>query len=254
MSRFLVLLAIFLLLTPQDVSAQERTPTPRPKTVEYVVTAESANLRSGPGTNFSRVGSVSRGDILLIYDETPAVSGWLRIYREGQEDAYIADFLVEKARRGFYPAAQKPVLEISGRGKQITDVYEIPRGLYRIDATVQGRAFILKVATLEGDCEDDLLFNEIDPNSRTLSISNLFASSGCSVIFEIDNVTGSWKIEFRDMLDEEFLSESLLEIEDGTSISGKARSVTMITSLLEAFGTFLPKSMTTLLSWYRKLR
>ncbi len=229
--RLLCLLVSVLLLAPSVASAQESTPTPRPKTLEYVVTADSANLRGGPGTSFARVGTVTKGDILLIYDETPSVSGWLRVFREGQEDAYIADFLVERAPSRFYPLAQKPILKVSGRGRQITEVYDIPRGLYRVDANVQSRSFILKVVTIDGNCDDETIFNELNFDSRQLTISSLLVSAGCSVVFETDNVSGNWSFELRDVLDEEFLFESTLTIEDGTTISGKGRSVTMMTQL-----------------------
>ena len=72
------------------------------KTIEYIVTAASANLRAGAGTGFAIVETVTQGDSLLIYDETPETAGWLRIYREGQDDAYIADFLVERAPMRYY--------------------------------------------------------------------------------------------------------------------------------------------------------
>ncbi len=230
--RIVVLLVtiICLVFPITPISAQDDE---KPKTVEYIVSADAANLRTGAGTNFEVAGSVSKGDSLLIYDETPETQGWLRVYREGEDDAYIADFLVERAPMRFYPPDQEPILEASGRGSNITDVYEIPRGAYRIDATVQDRSFILSSVAVEGDCDDETIFNELDFDSNQLVISALFVSSGCSIIFQADNVDGNWEFALRDILNEEVLFETMLTIETETSIAGKGRTVTMATLLPE---------------------
>ena len=129
-----------------------------PQTIEYIVTAQTANLRGGPGTTFPVVGTVSDGDSILIYDEPLEVDGWLHVYQPDSEDeAYIAEFLVERAPFRFYPPQQDPVFEVTGRGRSTTDVYDIPQGAYRIDATVSDNSFILKSIVIEGDCRDSSL-------------------------------------------------------------------------------------------------
>lgn len=232
--RFLVI-TIALIFTSVTVFAQESTPeaTDTPLVVEYTVTADSANLRSGPGTSFEIVGSVTSGDSLLIYDEESEVSGWLRIFRPDEEDAYIADFLVERAPQRFYSALQEPVAFASGRGGNLSDVFDLPRGAYRIDAFVNDNSFILEVITVEGECRDGAILNVVDFDSSQLAISALFVSRGCSVIFQTDNVDGNWTVEIRDILNEEFLIDSMVMVEDGVSISGKGKALTMPTNLPE---------------------
>jgi hypothetical protein len=213
----------------------------RPDVIEYTVTADTANLRSGPGTNFDIVQTVSKGDSVLIYNEEPGTSGWLRVFRAEEDDAYIADYLVERAPVRFYPVEQEPLVTITGSGKMITDIYELPQGLYRIDIVVQDNAFILSSITVEGDCRDDSLFNELNFDKNQLVMSSLFISTGCSVLFETDNVDGTWNIEIRDLLDEEFFLDGLLAIENGTSITGEGRSLTMGTVLEEGIWTISAK-------------
>ncbi|GAB4421531.1 MAG: hypothetical protein Kow00106_18470 [Anaerolineae bacterium] len=200
---------------------------------EYIVIADTANLRSGPGTNFSVVGTVSKGDRLLVYDEPLEVSGWLRLKLSEDQDAYIADFLVEKAPMRYYPPDQEPIAEFSGRGRNITDVIDLPRGAYRVDAVIQDNSFILETIAVEGDCRDTVLFNEVDFNRDRLDVSALLVSTGCSLIFETDNVSGNWEFAIRDLLDADALSKSLLTIADGTTISGIGRTLTMATELPE---------------------
>jgi hypothetical protein len=213
-----------------SVFGQDTTPDDA-KVIEYIVTADTANLRSGPGTNFSTSGVVSKGESLLIYDEPAEQSGWLKIYREGEDDAYIADFLVEKAPTRFYPVNQEPVVSITQRGKSITQVLELPASAYRLDVVVEDNAFILKSVVIEGDCRDATNFNILDLDRSRLVASALLVSSGCSIVFESDNVDSEWTLEIRDLLDTDFLLDSILEVEDETTISGTGQSLTMPTRL-----------------------
>ncbi len=205
-----------------------------PQTVEYIVTSQTTvNLRGGPGTRYPVVGTAASGDSLLIYDSPPEVEGWLRVYRPGETDAYIADFLVERAPMRFYPADQEPILTASGRGSSVTDVFEIPRGAYRVDALVRDNSFILESIVVEGNCTDSTIFNELTWEANHLIISGLFVSNGCSVIFQTSNLNGDWEFALRDIVDEDVLSEMLLTIEDGTMINGTGRALTMPTLLPE---------------------
>jgi len=226
----LFLIIVLFFCFPFAVSAQV---TDTPDVVEYIVTADTANLRLGPGTNYGVAGTAVRGESLLVYDETPEVSGWLRIYRSQQDDAYIADFLVERAPTRFYPVDQEPVASASGRGKGITDIFDLPSGAYRIDAVIEDNSFILESVTVAGNCRDQTIFNELNFDVSRLNISGLLISQGCSLIFESDNVSGNWQIEIRDILDPEVLLDTLLTVENGTSISGAGRTLTMPTQLPE---------------------
>ena len=203
--------------------------------IEYTVTGSFANLRGGPGTNYAIVDTAEEGDTLFIYDEEPEHEGWLRIWRDDEEDVWIADWLVEKAPQRFYPATQEPLFTASGRGKDITEIFEIPPGAYRIDAVVDDNYFALKSIILDGDCSDQILLNEGIRTVSELNISTLFISYGCSVIFETDNVDGNWQIELRDLQDISATGAILLTIDNETTISGFGRQLTMITRLPSGF-------------------
>lgn len=230
--QWIIILYVFLI--PTVAFAQDNA---QQSVIEYVVTTATANLRSGPGTAFGISGTVTQGESILVYNETPEVSGWLRVQRLGEDDAYIADFLVEQAPMRFYPIDQEPILEVSGRGKNISEVFDIPKGAYRIDASVQGRAFILHAVAVDAGCRDQSIFNELDFNANRLNISALFISNGCSYIFETDNVRGTWEFAVRDVLDLEVIAEMLFPIENGSSLSGTGRTLTMVTSLPEGVWT-----------------
>jgi hypothetical protein len=227
----LILIGFFLLtqINLLRVNAQDDTP----KVVEYIVSATTANLRGGAGTSFGKVAALKKGDSVLVYDETPETKGWLRVYRKGDKDAYIADYLIERAPQRFYPADQEPVFVVKGKGKTVSDVYEIPRGAYRIDAVIQDNAFILKSTVVEGDCNDDIIFNQFAIGNNKLEMSGLLVSQGCSIIFETDNVNSAWEFAVRDLLDLNVLSQSILNIEKGTKINGKGHVLTMPTQITE---------------------
>lgn len=227
MKRISILIAIVLLVAANISFAQSTDETEEPDTVEYIVTGETANIRSGPGTSFSVVDTASSGDSLLIYDAVPEVTGWLRIYRPEGEDAYIADFLVERAPTRYYAINQEPIVVLTGTGKSITEIVDLPMSAYRVDVSVSDRSFILKTVVIAGNCRDQTILNELDLDARQLELSALLVSDGCSLIFETDNVSGSWTIEIRDLLDFEYLADSLLEIETGSTIAGKGRQLTM---------------------------
>ncbi|MEW6580510.1 MAG: SH3 domain-containing protein [Chloroflexota bacterium] len=218
-------------LVPVIIYAQDEN------TIEYLVAADTANLREGPGTGYNIVGIANRGESLLIFDELQEVPGWFRVKLDNGTSAYIADFLVERAPMRYYWVDQEPIAVFSGRGRNISDVVDLPRGAYRVDATVQDNAFILTTTVVEGDCRDDVLFNELDFDTNRLIISALLMSQGCSFIFETDNVSGNWEFAIRDLLDGDALRESLLTIENGTTIPGIGRTLTMATILPEGIWT-----------------
>lgn len=75
------------------------TPTATPAMVESKA-IEPANLRSGPGTGFDRVGALNAGDAVLLAGKT-ADGEWYRL----ADGNWIAAFLVET------PATDLPVIE-----------------------------------------------------------------------------------------------------------------------------------------------
>ncbi|MCC6614114.1 MAG: SH3 domain-containing protein [Anaerolineae bacterium] len=235
MHRIVALFAVVVawLLAVSPVQAQAPTPTPAPPSiVGYIVNADVANLRSGPSTDARIVDTASKGDRLLIYDEAPGTQGWLRVFRVGEADVYIADFLVERAPITFYPIDQEPLFVVSGRAAQASEVLQLPYGGYRIDATVYDVSFKLRIRVVDGYCDDVTLFNELDFEATRMTMSDAFVSMSCSVVFETENVDGEWRIEVRDLIvDDAFLIANTLKIEDGTVIRGEGHQLTMSTAL-----------------------
>lgn len=228
-----VLSAVLVLPSFMSETYAQQTTGDTESTIEYLVTAETANLRAQPSTTAAIVDTAKRGDSLQIYDEEPEAPGWLRIRLDETTDAYIADFLVERAPTRFYSVEQDPILSAAGHGKTVTDVFDIPGGAYRIDAVVADNAFILSTVTVEGDCRDRTVLNELSFDTNQLIMSALFVSSGCSVIFETDNVDGDWSFEIRDILDIDYSLSKALQIDDGTELQGTGRALTMSTVLPE---------------------
>lgn len=63
-----------------------------------VVTGSVVNLRGGPGTRYTVVGRVKRGDTLVV---TGATTGWLRVYDQSESVfAWIFEELTEPAEDG----------------------------------------------------------------------------------------------------------------------------------------------------------
>jgi hypothetical protein len=214
-----------------SLAQDEGDETTETNLVEYIVTSETANLRSLPNTSSEIVGRVTQGESIFIYQESAEVDGWLRVYREDEEDAYIADYLVERAPTRFYNPAQPPVVTVEGRGGQISEEIELPQGIYRLDATIQGNAFIFTPIVLDGNCDESSIFNVLNFDVNTLTASEMIFSTGCTFIFESDNVRGEWIVEFRDVTDPEFLEESVLEVENNTTFNGFGQQVSMPTLL-----------------------
>lgn len=50
-------------------------------------------------------------------------------------------------------------------------------------------------------------------------------------MYALDNVSGRWQVEVRDLLDEAFFLENILPIESGSVLAGKGRALTMPTRL-----------------------
>lgn len=83
------------------------TPTPLARTTAVAVTgtavaAANANLRSGPGTDFERLGSVQAGAALEVAGQTPS-GDWLQL----ADGSWIAAFLVENVGAGL-PVIENP--------------------------------------------------------------------------------------------------------------------------------------------------
>ncbi len=78
--------------TPTRTPTRRASSTPRPPETTVTVTSDSANLRSGPGTNYSIVGSASNGD---TFDVVAKSDDWYLIERDSGSKAWIWADLVE---------------------------------------------------------------------------------------------------------------------------------------------------------------
>lgn len=123
------------------------------------------------------------------------------------------------------------MVSVVKRGKSITDVFELPASAYRVDVVVEDNSFILKAVPIEGECRETTILNLLNFDKNRLTASALLVSTGCSYIFESDNVDGNWTLELRNLLDEEFLVDSTLALESGSSIVSSGHNLTMPTIL-----------------------
>lgn len=230
-SLILVLVVVAALFNYAGYAAAQNDGEDPPETIEYIVTAETANLRSGPSTTDSVVGQVTRGARVFAYADGQTTTGWLLLYREGEDDAWIADFLVERAPVRFYPADQEPIFELSGRGRLISDPVSLPRGAYRVDADVNDREFTLEAISSDGKCDDTTILDEFNIDIRhTVVSASLVVSEDCEFVFQMTGTSAEWSFEVRDILGEA-RDASLLEIEDDTTIRGVGTQFTMPTSI-----------------------
>ncbi|MBN1583601.1 MAG: SH3 domain-containing protein [Anaerolineae bacterium] len=78
---------------PTSTPEPDPTPTPEPTKVETnqtaTVTSNVLNLRSGPGTNFARLGQVRQGDALSILGKNDAGT-WIKIVTPDGTEAWIS--------------------------------------------------------------------------------------------------------------------------------------------------------------------
>jgi len=114
--------------TPSTEPPTEEPPT-QPQTVYGTVTASSLNIRTGPSTNYSRVGSIPRGGVIEIreYGNT-----WSKI-RFGGTSGYVSSkYFVLKTEVA--PSAQTATVKASslrirkGPGTSYTHIGSIPNG------------------------------------------------------------------------------------------------------------------------------
>jgi uncharacterized protein YraI len=94
---------------PTPSSPPTPVPTPTPITQpEATVTIKALNVRSGPGTNYSRVAQVKEGTKLKIIGRTEA-SDWLKIVTgDGKEGWVSAEFVTVNTDLGPVAVAQAP--------------------------------------------------------------------------------------------------------------------------------------------------
>jgi len=92
---------------PTDTPSSPSAPTPIPQP-EATVAIKVLNVRSGPGTNYSKVRQVKEGERLKVIGRTEA-SDWLKIVTSnGQEGWVAAEYVTVNADLGPVAVAQAP--------------------------------------------------------------------------------------------------------------------------------------------------
>ena len=81
---------------PVVVEVAEPLPEPQvPGGRLLTVSATAANVRQGPGTTFGVVGSLTRGEQVLVVEDEAPIEGWSRVRLEGDGiEGYIATRLL----------------------------------------------------------------------------------------------------------------------------------------------------------------
>ena len=77
----------------EEIEKKEPEPEPEKKNKKCRVTSKgNLRVRSGPGTNYGVVGSVSSGTVLEVWGEE---EGWIHIRMEDGKDGYVSGEYVE---------------------------------------------------------------------------------------------------------------------------------------------------------------
>ncbi|WP_053360746.1 SH3 domain-containing protein [Bacillus sp. FJAT-27251] len=79
------------LLMPQPPFSETNTAIVEAASLSYTVTATTLNVRSGPGTNFSRIGQVKQGTTLQVSQRMS--NGWCKISYNGKTGYVSGDYL-----------------------------------------------------------------------------------------------------------------------------------------------------------------
>ena len=87
------------LLTATDTAAPAALPEPDiPGGTLFTVASRQVNVRQGPGKSFAVVGSLTKGEQVLVVLEENPVKGWSRVRLEGDGmEGYIASSLLTPA-------------------------------------------------------------------------------------------------------------------------------------------------------------
>ena len=95
-----------------------QTPSPIVKQNDPIgkatVTAGSLNVRSGPGTNYARIGGVTKGRVLEVYEEK---DGWIRVLYGTHTDAWVCMQYTDYVSQN--PGTTEPTPEPEPEVKQV---------------------------------------------------------------------------------------------------------------------------------------
>ncbi len=87
-------------VAPETVAQSQPETLPEPQVAGgllFTVSANSANVREGPGTVFAVLGSLGQGEQVLVLSEESPIEGWSRVRLEGDGiEGYIATRLLSE--------------------------------------------------------------------------------------------------------------------------------------------------------------
>jgi uncharacterized protein YraI len=114
-------------LAPTEMPTPVPSPTPTTVSIPAArVVADTANLRSGPGTNYPAVGEIPQGDTLNITGRDTSTTWWQVVTADGQA-AWVNSELVEVSNVADVPIATAPPAPtvapepVGGSGTLVTD-------------------------------------------------------------------------------------------------------------------------------------
>jgi hypothetical protein len=88
-------------------------------------------------------------------------------------------------------------LDFEGSANLVSDIVYVPKGVYRVTVVTDGY-FIMDFLLLDGDCKATSyagLFN-VSSGEASTGAQSAFKSDGCSLIWQIENVTMPYKVTF----------------------------------------------------------
>lgn len=115
----------------EDEDEPEQSPS---NTLRYAVICRTLNVRSGPGTEYSKLGTLSRGTLL---DGELLSNGWVKFSYNGQT-AYVSGMYVQSVENGQLSVQCGTLNVRSGAGTSYSKIGALYRGTYVKPLETQG--------------------------------------------------------------------------------------------------------------------
>ena len=115
----------------EDEDEPEQSPS---NTLRYAVICRTLNVRSGPGTEYSKLGTLSRGTLL---DGELLSNGWVKFSYNGQT-AYVSGMYVQSVDNGQLSVQCGTLNVRSGAGTSYSKIGALYRGTYVKPLETQG--------------------------------------------------------------------------------------------------------------------
>ena len=115
----------------EDEDEPEQSPS---NTLRYAVICRTLNVRSGPGTEYSKLGTLSRGTLL---DGELLSNGWVKFSYNGQT-AYVSGMYVQSVDNGQLSVQCGTLNVRSGAGTSYSKIGKLYRGTYVKPLETQG--------------------------------------------------------------------------------------------------------------------